>query len=105
MHELYEPVPVPIRSLHWCRIVRTKHASQEEDMEKLIDLFCHAIRITDPLSIKIAVGVMGGGLPLLVVYALLIMLGEIAASQREATTPPVARPKRRPGRRSASVEK
>jgi hypothetical protein len=74
-------------------------------MEKLIDLFCHAIRITDPLSIKIAVGVMGGGLPLLVVYALLIMLGEIAASQREATTPPVARPKRRPGRRSASVEK
>ena len=32
-------------------------------MEKLIDIFCHAIRITDPLSIKIAVGIVGGGLP------------------------------------------
>ena len=34
-------------------------------MEKLIDLFCHAIRITDPLSIKIAVGMVGGAIPLL----------------------------------------
>ena len=34
-------------------------------MERLIDLFCHAIRISDPLSIKIAVGIIGGGLPLI----------------------------------------
>ena len=34
-------------------------------MEKLIDLFCHVIRITDPLSIQIAVGMVGGGIPLL----------------------------------------
>ena len=31
-------------------------------MEKLIDLLCHAMRITDPLSIKIAVGMVGGGI-------------------------------------------
>jgi hypothetical protein len=28
----------------------------------LIGLFCHAIRITDPLSIKIAVRMVGGGI-------------------------------------------
>ena len=39
-------------------------------MEKLIDLFCHVIRITDPLSIQIAVGMVGGGIPLLFLYAL-----------------------------------
>jgi hypothetical protein len=38
-------------------------------MEKLIDVFCHAIRITDPLSIKIAVGIVGGGLPLIFLVA------------------------------------
>ena len=37
-------------------------------MERLIDLFCHAIRISDPLSIKIAA-----------------KLGEFWARQREAT--------------------
>ncbi len=75
-------------------------------MEKLIDIFCHAIRITDPLSIKIAIGVIGGGLPLFLECALLIKLGEIVARQREATTPSIpARQKRRPGRRSAAVEK
>jgi hypothetical protein len=44
------------------------------DMEKLIDVFCHAIRITDPLSIKIAVGIVGGGLPLIFLIAALIKL-------------------------------
>ena len=69
-------------------------------MENLIDIFCHAIGITDPLSIKIAVGVIGGGIPMLVVYALLIMLGEIAAAQRESTTPSVPREQPRPKKRA-----
>ena len=76
-------------------------------MENLVDIFCHAIGITDPLSIKIAVGVIGGGIPMLVVYALLIMLGEIAAAQREDTAPPVShqpvRQKKRARQRSSSV--
>ena len=67
-------------------------------MEKLIDLFCHAIRITDPLSIKIAVGMVGGGIPLLFLYALFVLLGELAATQREATMPVSHRPARRKGR-------
>jgi len=54
-------------------------------MEKLIELFCHAIRITDPLSIKIAVGIVGGGLPLVLVIAGLTKLGEFVARQREIT--------------------
>ena len=54
-------------------------------MEKLIDLFCHAIRITDPLSIKIAVGIVGGGLPLMIIVAALVKLGEFAARQRQTT--------------------
>src|SRR5215510_8949154 len=52
-------------------------------MEKLIDLFCHAIRITDPLSIKIAVGIVGGGLPLIFIVAALMKFGEFIARQRE----------------------
>jgi hypothetical protein len=56
-------------------------------MEKLIDLFCHAIRITDPLSIKIAVGIVGGGLPLIFMVAALMRLGELVARQRETTVP------------------
>jgi hypothetical protein len=56
-------------------------------MEKLIDLFCHAIHITDPLSIKIAVGIIGGGLPLVLMIAALTKLGEFVARQREATMP------------------
>ena len=56
-------------------------------MEKLIDVFCHAIRITDPLSIKIAVGIVGGGLPLFFLVALLIMLSDFVVSQRETTVP------------------
>ena len=64
-------------------------------MEKLIDVFCHAIRISDPLSIKIAVGVIGGGLTLFFLFALFIMLGEFAAGQRENT---VSRPDGRKGR-------
>jgi len=56
-------------------------------MERLIDLFCHAIRISDPLSIKIAVGVIGGGLPLIFVVAALTKLGEFWARQREAAAP------------------
>jgi hypothetical protein len=54
-------------------------------MERLIDLFCHAIRITDPLSIKIAVGIIGGGLPLIFMVAALTKLGELVARQRETT--------------------
>ena len=54
-------------------------------MERLIDLFCHAIRISDPLSIKIAVGIVGGGLPLIFMIAILTKLGEFWARQREAT--------------------
>jgi hypothetical protein len=56
-------------------------------MEKLIDLFCHAIRITDPLSIKIAVGIVGGGLPLIFMVAALMRLGDLVARQREITVP------------------
>jgi len=56
-------------------------------MERLIDIFCHAIRITDPLSIKIAVGVVGGGLPLIFIVAALMRLGALAARQRETTAP------------------
>jgi hypothetical protein len=77
-------------------------------MEKLIDIFCHAIRITDPLSIKIAVGVIGGGIPLLFLSALFVLLGELAAGQREATMPASstsARRKGRAGRRPPSVRK
>ena len=54
-------------------------------MEKLIDLFCHAIRITDPLSIKIAAGIVGGGLPLMIIAAALVKVGEFATRQRQAT--------------------
>jgi hypothetical protein len=67
-------------------------------MEKLIDLFCHAIRITDPLSIKIAVGIIGGGIPLLFLSALFVLLGELVARQREAAMPVSQRPARRKGR-------
>ena len=56
-------------------------------MERLIDLFCHAIRISDPLSIKIAVGIIGGGLPLIFMVAALTKLGEFWARQREVTVP------------------
>ena len=56
-------------------------------MEKLIEIFCHAIRIVDPLSIKIAVGIIGGGLPLLFLIAVFMMLGEFVARLREDTTP------------------
>jgi hypothetical protein len=56
-------------------------------MEKLIDVFCHAIRITDPLSIKIAIGIVGGGLPLLFLAALFIMLSDFVVRQRETTVP------------------
>ena len=70
----------------------------EDKMEKLIDLFCHAMRITDPLSIKIAVGMVGGGIPLLFLSALFIWLGQLAASQREAEMPVSRRPAHRKGR-------
>ena len=76
-------------------------------MEKLIDIFCHAIRITDPLSIKIAVGTVGGGLPLIFLAAIFMMLSEIVAGQRESSTPVSDRPgrsKKGTGRRS-SVQK
>jgi hypothetical protein len=56
-------------------------------MERLIDIFCHATRITDPLSIKIAVGVIGGGLPLIFIVAALTKLGELVARLRETTVP------------------
>ena len=84
-------------------------------MERLIDLFCHAIRITDPLSIKIAVGIIGGGLPLILMVAALTQLGELVARQRETTVPstPVEKPapdapdhgKESAGRRSRSAQK
>jgi len=88
-------------------------------MEKLIDLFCHAIRITDPLSIKIAVGIVGGGLPLIFILVALGKLGELVAKQRETTvqheatvpnTPSLVpdetdRSKARAGRRSHSAAK
>jgi hypothetical protein len=67
-------------------------------MEKLVDLFCHAMRITDPLSIKIAVGMVGGGIPLLFLSGLFVWLGELATSQREAQMPVAHRPARRKGR-------
>ena len=77
-------------------------------MERLIDLFCHAIRISDPLSIKIAVGVIGGGLPLIFIVAALTKLGEFWARQREAAapgTPGGNRGRESAGRRSRSVQK
>jgi hypothetical protein len=64
-------------------------------MERLIDIFCHAIRITDPLSIKIAVGIIGGGLPLIFLVAVFIMLSEFATRLRENTTPITHQPDRR----------
>ncbi len=67
-------------------------------MEKLIDLFCHVVRITDPLSIKIAVGMVGGGIPLLFLSALFVLLGELATSRREAEMTDLRRPARRKGR-------
>jgi hypothetical protein len=57
-------------------------------MEKLIDIFCHAIRITDPLSIKIAVGIVGGGLPLIFLAAVSLpsrSSGSICALGHEQT--------------------
>ena len=87
-------------------------------MEKLIDFFCHAIRITDPLSIKIAVGIVGGGLPLMIIVAALVKLGEFATMQRQTTmqqtngsdTPSLVpeepgRSKESTGRRSRSTSK
>ena len=55
----------------------------EDNMERLVELFCHAMRISDPLSIQIAVGMVGGGIPLLFLYALFVQLGELVAAQRE----------------------
>jgi len=73
-------------------------------MERLIDIFCHAIRITDPLSIKIAVGVIGGGLPLIFILAALTRLGELVARQRETTVSNTrARSKGKTSRRSRSA--
>ena len=82
-------------------------------MERLIDIFCHAIRITDPLSIKIAAGVIGGGLPLIFIVAALTKLGELVARPRQTTVPntpslvPAApeRSKESAGRRSSSANK
>ena len=42
-----------------CRLGLSQLSPRGDDMENLIDIFCHAIGITDPLSIKIAVGVTG----------------------------------------------
>ena len=56
-------------------------------MERLIDLFCDAIRISDPLSIKISVGITGGGIPLIFMVAALMKLGEFWSRQLEATVP------------------
>src|SRR5262245_5700061 len=76
------------------------------DMERLIDIFCHAIRITDPLSIEIAVGVIGGGLPLIFIVAALIKLGELVARQREITVPDTPAPgKGKASRRSRSAQR
>jgi hypothetical protein len=74
-------------------------------MEKLIDVFCHVIRIYDPLSIKIATGVIGGGLPLIFLFGLFVWLGELVAGQRESTMAASRKPdrKRRAGRRSPAV--
>ncbi len=84
-------------------------------MEKLIDLFCHAIRISDPLSIKIAVGIIGGGLPLIFMVAALTKLGEFWERQRKATVPDTPGENAAPdvpdrgnesaGRRSRSVQR
>ena len=57
-------------------------------MEKLVDFFCHAIRITDPLSIKIAVGVIGGGIPLLFLSALFILSASLWPSSEKPQCPP-----------------
>jgi hypothetical protein len=82
-------------------------------MEKLIDFFCHAIRITDPLSIKIAVGIVGGGLPLIFMVVALMRLGDLVARQRETSAPNTSstvpgepeRSKEIAGRRSSSAKK
>jgi hypothetical protein len=50
---------------------------------------------------QIAVGIVGGGIPLLFLYALFILLGELTAKQREATTPISHRPACRKGRAPA----
>ena len=87
-------------------------------MERLIDIFCHAIRVTDPLSIKIAVGIVAGGLPLIFIVAALIRLGDLVDRQRRnahrenilANTPSLvpdepARNRESAGRRSRSAQK
>ena len=77
-------------------------------MEKPTDIFCHAIRITGPLSIKIAVGIIGGGLPLIFLVAVFMMLSEFAARLRESTTPVTYQPdrhKRRVGRSPSTRKK
>jgi len=93
----------------WTRIALTFNIHPAGDtMEKLIDIFCHAIRITDPLSIKIAVGVIGGGLPLFFLFGLFVMLGELAAGLRESTMPASHKStprKERAGRRAVSARK
>src|SRR5262245_41281676 len=82
------------------------NSAGRNDMERLIDIFCHAIRITDPLSIKIAVGVIGGGLPLIFIVAALIKLGELVARQRDITVPDTPAPsKGRASRRSRSAQR
>ncbi len=89
-----------------CRLGLSQLSPRGDDMENLIDIFCHAIGITDPLSIKIAVGVIGGGIPMLFVSALFVMLGQLAAEQRESTMSISHRPvrrKKRDSRRAASV--
>jgi hypothetical protein len=89
----------------WVRLALPSTVPRGDTMEKLIDLFCHAIRIYDPLSIKIAVGVIGGGLPMIFLFGLFIWLGELVAGQRESTMAASHRPirKRRAGRRSPAA--
>jgi hypothetical protein len=70
-----------------------------------LTFFCHAIRITDPLSIKIAVGIVGGGLPLISLAAVFMMLSELVARQRESPMPVSDRPGRGKKGRRSSVRK
>ena len=53
-------------------------------MERLVELFCHAIRISDPLRSRYPYrDGRRRHFPLLFLYALFAQLGELVATQRE----------------------
>lgn len=48
-------------------------------MESLMVDLCHFLRIADPFSVQVAVGVVGGGIPLLATYVFVRTVGSAIA--------------------------